>query len=888
MGVVVSAKVFISFALKLDNAQKFNVSSNDPSTHERLWFMLGKTSTYVVCKMTDKFDFRSYFRAGLLIDLTSCDFSNAPALHSRACAVLFDSKEYVFQCHLLRNLFATGARSGYRWNGCEWESIMNWNIIQRSAYMTGLFDDGIYWNATGAFTCRPPRPCTTKELIEAYEVATNLSDGQGKLFSLMFGFAMTRNIIYIGSAPGEGWQCALNMLKSDIRVYSFDPRELVEIENRSFSVDHFSDIVVDSRFWEKIPEGDYDFIWDVRGETSMIYDSQSFSRNDVYQIVRGEISILNSLMESPRWSEINRVSIKVKIELLNEYMLPTQTRFFPMPFTVRDDRVIHELRAVFRNRQEMTLAKRDLDGLAIVLQLSDLKNSLGRRYDEVLFANAMLMRYDLENFIHVNDHKNVTADVNLFCINRNSVTDTAKYCDFIDRTKRPMITSFFIGDHLAQGEIPVDELDIVSRNYAICDSRMFIFRKLSNLYFFTNHFNYKWYGNELTMAETYHIMNTEMMLRINGQIELYDTLRNDVCKEHGYVFYKFPNSFSVDERLCSPSGHAIRMAYLALNGKVSIGMFMYKILYNFAHIKLRWVDIHAPVHDTSDIFGIPLNVVPGHGEVRQRALWHSYDEWLIGIKVAHRIFGIDMPQQLNNVLYRMILAKDKVGVEVKKQYEMIGFKPCSYDSMKTAALTHVGLHTVESVVGSLDNRADIDVIKRYVENAPLTPMWVISVAVLKIDKVLRDYTIHIAYFRVVGGGLYRDHDVSKLNIDEAAYNAAYSVTHEVAYLTKHYQTNPHHPQHHMDDDGAVMFMPDDNLTEMAIDLAARKWQLEMPFRREIRGYELHDVSEFIQYVNFPTARFKRLMSQVIPGEKRYSLDDVRHEHGLICKNFYQS
>lgn len=891
MGVVLSPETYVSYGSRLNNAQTFIANNNDSATHERLWFMLGKSNTYLVCKFTISFKYKEYFDSGLLIDLTQDNsVKSVHSLHSKICALLFSRTEYVHQCNRIRNQLASNVTPGFRWNGCEWESIVNKYIVSNAGYMTGLFDNGIYWDMKGTFKFVPPSVGNEPFILEALSKCDSYEPGQAKLFALMFGFVANRDIIYIGSAPGEGWQHALNALNKNINVYSFDPRDIVSVEKRVFNLHHYAMCIKSPEdLWDVIPPGIYDFIWDVRCETSTMYSSSGASCTTLIRnAIASEVVLLNRIMSSPRWKEISRATLKVKIELINHYMLPDNTRLFPMPYTKRDNKFIHELRAVFRNRTDSVYIKQPLlSPLAIMSAFSAIER-LGNALDETLFLNSMLLRYDYENFIHVSDHRDVSVDINLFCLNRNTALEISQYMDFIDTSKRPMISSFFIGSQLQENEIPIDEIDLVRREYMVFDSRAIIPRKLSKLYFFSNELNIKWYNNELTFAETYVIMNTEMTIRIDDKIEAYDIIRNEVCAESGQTFYKFPNVFSIGDEVSSPSGHAVRMLYMYLQNEVSLAMFIYKIVYSFAQVRMSWVKINRKPIVDKELHGLPLNIVSGCGEIKVHCLWHSYDEWILGMKVAFRLLGKPYPASITSLMDKVINAKDKLGKEIKGQYALIGYDKDKYSQVRNRVMKNISIDntTISTFVDEMAVRDSSDMIALFVENVSHNPTWIKSVALLRIDAVLRDYTIHISYFRVVGQGRYPSHDSSKITKEEAYHNAAFQVTKDPRYIRMHYANNAHHPQHHMDEDEILGYIPDENLEEMAIDLASRKWQLEMPFRREVYGFELHNVDKFINYAGFPRARFRLIMLKMVPSRTTFSIENVRSEHCKICRNFY--
>lgn len=61
----------------------------------------------------------------------------------------------------------------------------------------------------------------------------------------------------------------------------------------------------------------------------------------------------------------------------------------------------------------------------------------------------------------------------------------------------------------------------------------------------------------------------------------YDNARTDLLLARGSVFAKFPNVFSLEDDIVSPSGHALGMGIEYSRGRASLVMFILKILSNF-------------------------------------------------------------------------------------------------------------------------------------------------------------------------------------------------------------------------------------------------------------------------------------------------------------------
>lgn len=893
-GVVLSREIYIRFGSKLRNGIVFNTKDNDENTNERLWFGIGKRTTYMVCNDTGTILLKRFIQCGLLIDLTKItDITSVDSLHSRIMSVLRSKEEYIRNCNLIRNKIASEIQGRLRWNGVEWESLTNDLLIRRVSIFSGLFKEGVYWNIEGAIQFKAPHYDNNGYINEHFREALDLDIGQSKLYSLMFGFTMTRNIIYIGSAPGEGWMSYLRKAECNIKIYSFDPNNLFFEQSdyanweagENFEIIHLKMFVNNSQdIWTSIPMGQYDFIWDVRGNTNEIYQAALDRGNpkpmdEVEKEINGEIKILNEIMSSAGWSQIVRANIKIHINMIDKYLLPHETRFFPLPFQKREDNIIiNELRAVFKNRKASHYCNHEkLDSNRIKAQLEIIYNTpyVTGTVDQVLFVNSLLMRYDEQNFLYDLDDNFVDTDVNLFCLNLNKMNDITHYLDTIAQYERKHLSSFFTDTHLEMNEHMIDEIELLHRNEYVFDSRLLIPRKLANLYFFTNYGNPRWYKNELSCSETYLIMNEEMELREREQIIQYDEIRDIICKEEGGQFYKFPNAYTLDEEIISPSGHAARMVSMHIKGRCSINMLIRKILYSFLRLKASWVRLkpNDSIRDDS-LFGIKLNIVIGSGEHNERKLWHTRQEWITGIEAGYRLHNGNTPERLKLLLLTRITDDQKKnGIEVHNLFNRIGFDKNKYRNLLASTMRNAPLSSEaqrEQLYERLHRKESTDVVKYYVENYHHDQNWVSMIHYFKIDKLIRKLLIHKSFFLNISSGMFPEHDAYLMRQDSLLSIAMYEYTDEARYLLDIPDLKPYRFQatlHIIEKIGLTLLQTDEYIFMRLADL----WIEMEPFHREINGKTLKALFTSPSSDIYNKCKYVDRMHELLHDEIRFSV-----------------
>lgn len=741
-GVVLSESAYSRFGHQLTHARTFVFNRFDDKARERLWFMLSKNESYVVCRSPrgdSVGELLPFIQSGLLLDLRSLPRIDSPSsLHDYIMMRIQSKREYIKCCHKIRNTLADQIDVSFRWNGAELESITHPSLVMKASYFTGLNDLGRFWDVNGRLNMHIAYKSSEQWIRNAFAEASGMEIGQAKLYSLMFGMAMKRDIIYIGSAPGTGWQACLRTLGYGNKIYSFDPLPLDTTHGSSENIIHIQKMINGpSDIWTEIPPGAYDLIWDVRGDTSSNYTDSA----NVVSIVESEIQILYSILECPHTSKnLRRINIKIKWDMINRYRLPDHARIFFLPFCWRDDRPINELRAVFLLRPSDPLIHRVFD--YHVMRDSVINDRVD---DLALFYNTLFMRLDPLCFM-TNINTDVQLDVDLFCINWNDNTKIQRYFTNLKSNNINILSSYFSRGSLREGEHEIDEVMLLNSDMQIFDSRLFIPAKLENLYFFTDCGSLRWYKYELITAESYVIMDEEVRLRQCGLYDNYDSCRDEVCRSKGYTFLKFPNVSSLCDNIVSPSGHALRMVTAHLCGRVSLAMFILKIIYSFYKVRYNWVDYH-PTRVVDRLFGIRLNLIDGYGERLIDKLWHSYVEWSTGIECGYLLMSRTPNIDMITYLSSKITAKTKLGIEISTYYSDRGVDYLLFLRKREQHRPPSDGNFTQLCDEFVDFPCDV---KDYLLQFRITlPEWQTLVISLRVDKIVLELCILRSMYEVL-------------------------------------------------------------------------------------------------------------------------------------------
>lgn len=907
-GVVIDEKGYIILKNSQINFQFFMPNSNKLLSLERLWFMFHNGCQPIICKHKPNF-YDIFLNSGLLVEVNSEYLSdNHMQNYDYIMSNVYDKALYISLCNELRTKIATHISKNFRWNGCEKESILNPEIYERASYLNGLAKLGSYITYYGELNNDITEIGYETKIMQAYDTCLKLeSDGQRKLFSCMYGFAQQRDIIYIGGSPGIGWQKALNSLGSNILIINFDPGNMDKIYSNvihiPIAVYTPEDILKNIDINKK-----YDFVWDVRHEDAS-------KLRDVDEVIQGEIRILNSIIRSEKLREIIvRYQIKINVKNIIYYNIPKDIRFFLQPFCYgrEESYPISELRGVFVLHKETELVNISMDiGNKILGHVQDIImkqkeflsefNYTDNKYcDERLFINCLYMRYDLCNFIDVPIPSDIDVDIFLFCLNCNDEASLERLLSKLEYSKKAYIGSFFTRSRLNVSEFEFKEMSLLCKNFraTVMDSRIIIQRKIFSLYLFFSGINIDYFDYEVFCSETYIIKYCEMMLRQRLGLDMYDNVRNQISEEYGAKFIKFPNSFSLSDRLVSPSGHAARMVYYHnVCGDISLNMFFYKIVRSFSrhgrskrYLKNKWRK--KWVWDEI----LPVGFFKYSSGVAERCsndIWHSIVEWKIGVKSGGRLGEAEYNREyiVFEEMLDNILTADFEGEELANILRNRGYEKTGLVRRVNAALKFYNLHprlTQLEICGELKkfivdsnfSWEDIIMLNKGSDNLRTLAIH------CKIDKSLMNYWIHSSYVIYLSDNKYINHDISKIGPEELVNNTIYSnFDNDKKYIQPHYDKNPHHPEHY-DNENSTLTMTLESIDEMVIDLAARRWEHDLTFRSVITGKMLWDIDEYILKRSVNIIQVKESMQRLIPKDKIYRLDDVKNIFRNRTKNYF--
>lgn len=873
-GVVLSESAYSRYGHRLMHARTFVYNKFDDKARERLWFMLSKTESYVVCRAprgNTIGDLLPFVQSGLLLDLRILpNIDSASSLHDYIMMRIQSKREYIMQCHKIRNKLSDEIDVPFRWNGAELESLTHFSLVKNASYFTGLNNLGRFWDVNGNYNAHDVYKSSEKWIRDAFMEAASLEIGQAKLYSLMFGMAMKRDIIYVGSAPGTGWQMCLKHIGFRNKVYSFDPAPLDTSYGIGDYVVHIQKRVQGPNdIWTEVPPGQYDLIWDVRGDTSSNYtDAES-----IIPIINSEIEILYSILECPVTSHnLRRINIKIKWDMIGRYKLPDHARIFFLPFCWRDDRPINELRAVFLLGTRSPMIHRIFD-------YHLMRDSvIGNRIDDLsLFYNSLLMRLDPICFMS-NINEDVQLDVNLFCINWNDNSKIQRYLLTIKDKHINVISSYFTNSSLREGEHVIDETMLLNMHMQIFDSRLFISAKLENLYFFTDCGSLRWYNHELVMAESYVIMDEEVRLRQCGLYDKYDSCRDEVCRAKGCVFLKFPNSFSLCDNVISPSGHALRMVTAHLDNRVSLAMFVLKIIYSFYRVRDTWVDYES-TRKITKLLGINLNLVVGSGEVVIEKLWHSYHEWLIGIECGYILMNKTVDLNIIAYLDRKITAKTKFGIEISTYYLNRGVNYPLF-LKKREQHSPVTNGTLPELCEAFSNF--ICDVRDYILNFRIAlPEWQTLVMSLRVDKIVLEICTLRSIYEVVSSNASDSLFMELLNIksilaiirgrfgddsEEGLSSCDTALWKYPLFLNSYIRKDPV-AFHQLDQSNAM--------TRLVWHSICHHWVTRMKYRRIVRSEELRN-SPVPELPSALQELFINVRGELLPDDLVFSVDEVKN------------
>ncbi|CAB3252185.1 unnamed protein product [Arctia plantaginis] len=241
-GIIVSRAQYVRYAECVPERVIFMPINNIPKTRERLWFMLGRRETVLICVDNGKFNYAEFETAGLLYRIPlDISFQNTDAFSDYIYHLIYSTSERVTICNRIRDVVTT-TQSSFRWCGSENESLTNMNVIMHATEINGCTILHQHIKLDGVLHGEPIRyreqPFLSKMRADLSSIE---SHGQKKLYACMAGFALPHvPIVYVGSSPGSGWIKALNTIGYTGKVLSIDPRPLSTSEIPSFEVKHLS------------------------------------------------------------------------------------------------------------------------------------------------------------------------------------------------------------------------------------------------------------------------------------------------------------------------------------------------------------------------------------------------------------------------------------------------------------------------------------------------------------------------------------------------------------------------------------------------------------------------------------------------------------------------
>lgn len=647
---------------------------NNPTMREKVFFSLYRNEgvTYVIAENGE--DLSDFVDAGVLKDLRSRGVptnSTGSDFYALVKSLQFNSEERIRRCNDLRDQLYGKVQLKVRACGPELESLLKRNVYARCHEMVGMFDKGTYLSTDCTLYDKKYTKIIDENLHDFNNCESDFWDlGQRKLNSVFDGFVMARDIIYIGSSPGDSWLALMNKYPN-IVVHSFDPRPLSSyhpnVKHYKIEMKIVSDVVNLLDLSKK-----YDLIWDVRGD---YVDDESYEK-----MVKFEIKLLNDLL-CYFGNSLVRINIKIRLNSLNQYFLYGGGRFFLMPYTLERDK--KELRYVARtgvqNRFSEQLCCRlrswmdmvsfeynEMRSLHSEEDLAQIMKSTSYTYSNYnLFLNSKLMRLDVMDYITVM-RCDSDIDINLFSINCNSPLRMVEYFE----KSYPVVCSYFSNNYLNSTEFPLVDyecLDFVK--YSVYDSRIIINKLIPGLHLIIP----KCIGlmaNELTTSESFRLQQSYDSILNRCSNSAYVNAKSLAAIEEGSSYCKFPRPFSIMDEMISVSGHMMRFAYLCLVKKnISFLTYCDKILYNF--FMNRCVDsAKSDCLFRGKFAWYDLKTKKCAIEKKSNQFWHSIPEWRSGLLALKHILSeryhssIDRMVTQFNVLFAYFVTTNKVGYEV--------------------------------------------------------------------------------------------------------------------------------------------------------------------------------------------------------------------------------
>nr|UNI73877.1 MAG: hypothetical protein [brine shrimp orbivirus 2] len=464
--------------------------------------------------------------------------------------------------------------------GPEMETISLLPEYGTNARMIGLYENYTVFSNSGG-RIREFYEDGSPLLRQANAFSKKYDPGQCKLGCVFSAFASHREIVYIGSEPGDTWREISAERK--IHVIPFDPKIGRTYNGRS-----------------DLPDGDFDLFWDVRCE---------YVSDEQYERVRThENDMIADLIRSP-WVA-KRMCFKIALNSGNlPREIPSCYRLFRQPF--------YEGRALGREVRMIL----ECDCATVSIDWDEVSKWYDSSATETsLIISLGFMRMEFRNFLECDLDGGILG---LFCLS-NSRNSLAKINDLL---KTPNTLACFpitsISEEVSKELFRDHGLDSLSFDIPRCSFSSFL---SSNG---VAHVEEEWMRNWCFVGSS-SLITSDLRLPtryldlcsywITVENVPYDDIRNKVCSDVGKVMY---SHYSMRGNL-SVSGHMAKL--VAYSDVLPLDLWFY----------VGYITSHIGCLNSKFIRSTPRRERVGW-ENEPKTLWHSRDEWLSGIEAGRRI-----------------------------------------------------------------------------------------------------------------------------------------------------------------------------------------------------------------------------------------------------------
>nr|WPV74299.1 MAG: VP1 protein [Drosophila Glencorse burn reovirus] len=847
-------------------------------SYETLGFVVCENISYIA----------EFIRSGVIRDLS--DINEVTNIVEYARNLQYSESEYIKACNELRNVLVD-IMYDFRVCGPELECLLHKDMTSKCCEMVGLFSEGTYVQFDGTIHIKSyylKNDDVSKEF--EYVLRAFSDEGQQKLYCLIAGFAQQRTIVYIGAAPGEGW--LEYVTNNGNKVIAFDPRDLAQLsphetnakKSKYKNITHVKEMFYT---WEQInkyvaPNEKYDFIWDVRGD--YIDDVQYES------MVEKEIDLVNVLMRTIP-NECIRINLKIRYKNLEKYQLIHNGRFFLLPFLRKRGK--RELRYIVRNSRmnnkiENVNIRNKLESFFQQLDESDEQNSNTYGDDFDLYVNSKLMRLDVDNYMNVESVSQM--DLNLFTLNLNNPESMRIY---LENSKG--VISFFLKDKLRHDEWSLPYCEELLK-YAIVDTRLFIGKRIPNLRLLVP-IDLTIYCDEILTSSNFRIMELGNRMMDKYGLIKYHKVKTEAAAELGMIFKRFPDEYSVTEKIMTPSGHAMRIMYQeALYHDFTMLEYFPKIVYSF------WQGLKGKKRTlllkkcNTNLNLKHKNVCNRNFEPHKGEIWHSMNEWMAGIRAGEIITGSD--NTLSTLFAKFVepikqYVQEYDGIEVFK-WKQIMLLPLKQNNIQIQ-LERYGFDMGNSIIDQLqciisyiegtfpninkETRMGYNFNKGKDFLVRRTPLADFLISNYKMDKYVRYVIYHKLAVNMIGRGSYPNHDDSKFDYFELIwYNAKWFLQVQDRSMNEkwneavqhHYVNNDHHQQF-----WGERSMSDRAFKEHLCDLLAMCWIKDNPNQEIFYPLQHFEILSYVQRQD--RQRAINVMEAMFDADDFFLLEDLRRQ-----------